>query len=351
MPAGLIVLDIDTNIINPMTGSTVTVNGIEVTTNGTNNICLGDQSGQAITTGIRSVSIGDLSLKTATTQSDNVAIGHQALEVNAGGGNTAVGAWALRAVTNGVQNDAFGAYSLLQLTTGGNNCGLGGNAGGNLASGNRNTFLGFGAGLQFTNTGDGNVCVGNSNGYAFAGGSGDNNTFVGKDSGWAYTGGNDNVILGKFTVSMAGGITGNNNIQIGTDSVKASLTASNSITLGNSSHNVLRCAVTSITSLSDSRDKEEVAELAVGLEFVKELNPVSFVWNDRDESGKHGVKDFGFIAQDLKATQEKYDMAETLGLVYEENPEKLEASYGKLIPILVKAIQDLTAKVEALENK
>ena len=96
---------------------------------------------------------------------------------------------------------------------------------------------------------------------------------------------------------------------------------------------------------------EEVTELAVGLEFVKELNPVSFVWNDREETGKHGVKDFGFIAQDLKSTQEKYEMAETLGLVYEENPEKLEASYGKLIPILVQAIKELSAKVEALENK
>jgi hypothetical protein len=53
----------------------------------------------------------------------------------------------------------------------------------------------------------------------------------------------------------------------------------------------------------------------------------------------------------LKATQEKHDMAEILGLVYEENPEKLEASYGKLIPILVKAIKELSAKVEALESK
>jgi len=342
---------INVDIINPTAGNIVNVNGVEVSTNGTNNVCLGDNSGQAITTAIRNVSVGDLSLTAVTTQSDNVAIGHQALEINAGGANTAVGSWALKAATNCFQNDAFGAYALLQITTGDYNTALGGNAGGNLISGTKNTFLGFGAGSQFTSTGDGNLVVGNSSGYANAGGSGDNNTFVGKDAGWRFAGGNDNVILGKFTALMGTGITGNNNIQIGTDSVKASLTASNSITLGNSSHNVLRCAVTSITSLSDSRDKEEVAELAVGLEFVKELNPVSFVWNDRDESGKHGVKDFGFIAQDLKSTQEKYEMAETLGLVYEENPEKLEASYGKLIPILVQAIKELSAKVEALESK
>jgi len=56
-------------------------------------------------------------------------------------------------------------------------------------------------------------------------------------------------------------------------------------------------------------------------------------------------KEVDFIRESCKI------VAETLKLVYEENPEKLEASYGKLIPILVKAIQDLSAKVEALENK
>jgi hypothetical protein len=342
---------INVNTILPLSGTNVALNGIEVSTNGTNNVNLGEDSGQAITTGIRNVSLGNLSLKTTTTETDNVAVGHQALELNVGGANTAVGSWALKAATNCSQNDAFGAYSLLQITSGNFNCGLGGNAGGNLLSGTRNTFVGTGAGSQFTSTGEGNVVVGNSTGYAYTGGSGDNNTFVGKDSGWAFSGGNDNVILGKFTVSFAGQITGNNNIQIGTDSVKASLTASNSITLGNSSHNVLRCAVTSITSLSDARDKKEVADLRVGLDFVKGLRPVEFVWDDRSEHGKHDVADFGFIAQDLKAAQEDVDMADVLKLVYEANPEKLEASYGKLIPVLVQAIKDLAAKVETLENK
>jgi hypothetical protein len=81
------------------------------------------------------------------------------------------------------------------------------------------------------------------------------------------------------------------------------------------------------------------------------LKPVEFVWNERDEEGRHDIKDFGFIAQDLKKSQEDAGLSETLKLVYESNPEKLEASYGKLIPILVKAIQELSAKVEALEAK
>jgi hypothetical protein len=59
-----------------------------------------------------------------------------------------------------------------------------------------------------------------------------------------------------------------------------------------------------------------------------------------------GVKDLGFIAQDLKVVND-----ENLNLVYEENPDKLEASYGRLIPVLVKAIQDLSKELEILKNK
>ena len=123
------------------------------------------------------------------------------------------------------------------------------------------------------------------------------------------------------------------------------------ITLGNSFITALRCAQTSITSLSDARDKKDVTDLRAGLDFVKGLRPVEFVWDERDEEGRHDIADFGFIAQDLKAAQEDAELADVLKLVYESNPEKLEASYGKLVPILVKAVQELAAKVEQLEKK
>lgn len=192
------------------------------------------------------------------------------------------------------------------------------------------------------NTGIGNgALVSNQLGYM--------NTAVGAISLSAVNGGQRNVGLG---MSAGNNITtGDNNICIGHTSTAPTATTSNSITLGNSSHTVIRAAVTTITSLSDARDKKDVKELGAGLDFVKDLKPVEFVWDDRDEDGKHDVKDFGFIAQDLKKSQEDAGLAETLKLVYEENPEKLEASYGKLVPILVKAIQELTAKVEALEAK
>lgn len=209
-------------------------------------------------------------------------------------------------------------------------------------TGSSNTFIGYYAGRNATN--ELGVFVGNQAGQSCTGLA---NTFVGNNAGSTVTG-DLNVYIGNGAGNIAG--SGSNNVAIGNQSMPATITTSNSITLGNVSHNILRCAATSITSLSDKRDKKEIETLPVGLDFVNGLKPVKFVWNDREESGKHDVADFGFIAQDLKASQEKVEMADILKLVYEENPEKLEASYGKLIPILVKAIQELSAQVELLKK-
>ena len=111
----------------------------------------------------------------------------------------------------------------------------------------------------------------------------------------------------------------------------------------------MRCQVTTITSLSDRRDKDNITDLSAGLDFVNELRPVAFDWNMRD-GGKVGQADTGFIAQDLQAAQESTGI-DIPDLVYANNPDKLEAGYGKLIPVLVKAIQELSAEVEALKSK
>jgi hypothetical protein len=63
-------------------------------------------------------------------------------------------------------------------------------------------------------------------------------------------------------------------------------------------------------------------------------------------SSNKGKKDFGFIAQEVRELDN-----DTLRLVYDENPDKLELSYGKLVPILVKAIQELKEEVEILKSQ
>jgi len=155
--------------------------------------------------------------------------------------------------------------------------------------------------------------------------------------------GNNNIAIGDS--AQNDGVTplsGSNNTVIGYQAKTATQSTSNSITLGNSSITTLRCQVTSITSLSDIRDKTDIVPLATGLATVMALKPVRFTWNMRD-GGKVGITDSGFIAQDLQAVDDCW-----LNLVYAENPEKLEASYGRLIPVLVRAIQELKAEVDTL---
>lgn len=191
------------------------------------------------------------------------------------------------------------------------------------------------------------VFIGTETAKALSDGTG--SVFIGFRSGQIASTSINNVFIGKNSGNNL--TAGQNNIAIGFNALPATATTSNSITLGNSSVTTLRCAVTSITSLSDARDKKDVTDLRAGLDFVKNLRPVEFVWDERDEEGRHDIADFGFIAQDLKAAQEDAELSDILKLVYDENPEKLEASYGKLLPILVKAVQELAAKVEQLENK
>ena len=62
------------------------------------------------------------------------------------------------------------------------------------------------------------------------------------------------------------------------------------------------------------------------------------------------IADMGFIAQELKEVQKETKIT-VPGLVYESNPDKLEASYGKLLPILTKAIQELSTENKSIKEE
>jgi hypothetical protein len=203
-------------------------------------------------------------------------------------------------------------------------------------------FIGTEVARNIGNSSSDNVFIGYKSGESLTG-LNDHNVMVGSQSGKLITSGNQNTLYGSFAGSTL--TSGGNNVCVGFNSNTATATTSNSITLGNSSHTVLRAAVTTITSLSDARDKKNIEESKYGLDLVESLKPVTFEWETRD-GAKKDIKDLGFIAQDLKEVDDDY-----LGLVYDENPEKLEASYGRLIPVLVKAIQELSEEVKQLKNK
>ena len=140
--------------------------------------------------------------------------------------------------------------------------------------------------------------------------------------------------------------TYNNSTAIGYGAI---IQASNQIVLGDSAILTLKCAQQTITSLSDARDKKDIQPLTNGINFIEKMNPVSFIWNMRD-GGKVDIPEMGFIAQELKQVQEETGIT-VPNLVLETNPDRLEASYGTLLPILIKAVQELSAKVTTLETE
>jgi hypothetical protein len=115
--------------------------------------------------------------------------------------------------------------------------------------------------------------------------------------------------------------------------------------LGNNAITSLRCNVQTITSLSDVRDKKDIEPIPQGLTFINDLKPVKFKWNMRDK-GKIDIEEFGFIAQDLETSQNKFGVIPNL--VDTSDPEKYAASYGTLLPVMVKAIQDLSSQINVL---
>ena len=144
-----------------------------------------------------------------------------------------------------------------------------------------------------------------------------------------------------------------NNMVIGYNAAASAVDVSNEITLGDANISAFRCADQSIAALSDGRDKSEVEESPYGLEFINKLKPVKFTWDFRPEhmsDTKQGKSRVGFIAQDLQEAMPNNDN-DVLDLVYEISENRLEAKYGNLIPVMAKAIQELSAEVKELKKQ
>jgi hypothetical protein len=103
---------------------------------------------------------------------------------------------------------------------------------------------------------------------------------------------------------------------------------------------------TSISAISDIRLKENVRDLDAGLDTILALKPRRFDW--KEGKGKDVKDDMGFIAQEVETV-----LPELIGgwKAGEGEPDDLKSvKAGDLIPVLVKAIQELTARVAQLEG-
>ena len=194
-----------------------------------------------------------------------------------------------------------------------------------------------------TTTGSDNTALGYAAGYTQT--TSGANVYIGKSAGYSFTG-TDSTFLGQRCAENA--TTGTNNVCIGKESSLSANDASNEFVLGNGNTNNLRCNDTSISSLSDRRDKTDIIDLTAGLDFLNTLQPRQFKWQTRDGNIKDGKIRAGFIAQELQEAQKDFDF---LDLVMDNNPDKLEAKQEHLIPVLVNAIKELSAEVEQLKSQ
>jgi len=109
---------------------------------------------------------------------------------------------------------------------------------------------------------------------------------------------------------------------------------------------------TNIYNASDERLKKNVVDIDKGLSAINLLRPVSFNWIDGfcDEE-KETL--YGFIAQEVQAVDTNLIQNFSQELTVKDNTinDVLRVNEKFIIPMLVKAVQELTARLEALEAK
>lgn len=254
---------------------------------------------------------------------------------------------------SGVSNIAIGNTAGDSMTTGYENTIVGVTAGTSVTSGYQNTLIGYGAG-DVVNTGI-------------------DNTFVGRWAGIDISSGNYNTAVGEIALGSSF-VNCSNSTALG---YSAQVTGSNEVQLGNGSTNTYY--YNSIQARSDMRDKAEIQDTDLGLDFIMALRPRKYRWDLRDlyrtrrpapdapqaeieawkqanrlgnivPDGTHKRSRFhqGLIAQEVKAVMD--EMGVDFG-GYQDHKvnggeDVLSLGYDEMIAPLIKAIQELKAEFD-----
>tara|TARA_R110000796_G_scaffold22846_10_gene65838 strand:- start:9008 stop:13117 length:4110 start_codon:yes stop_codon:yes gene_type:complete len=331
-------------------------NSLTANTTGASNSAFGYKALSANTTGIQNAAVGFQSLLSNTTASANTAIGYNTLANNTtGSNNTAGGNNCLTSNTTGSSLTAYGTQALNANTTGSSNTAHGLNALRANTTGSYNTAVGS-ATSQNLSTGHYNTSVGQASTSGLTTGS--FNTVLGRAAGWSLTTGSQNTLIGYNTqaTSASAGIAN----ALGSDVSGAG----GYTTLGGGASDI-RAAHGSTTwsTVSDERYKKDITDSTAGLDFVNALKPRT--WNYRTlgelpetfsayEEGstevfKNTQTNHGFIAQEVKAAIDADSGLKDGFKMWDDRDDgSQEVAEAALIPVLVKAIQELTAQNQEL---
>lgn len=377
---------------------------------------IGSDALEKNTIGWRNTAVGFKALANNTEGHYNTAIGDNALEFNEGtrqsgsddpgARNTAVGSYAGRYNTTGRGNVMMGRDAGHSNQTGNYNTAIGTNAySGTVTEGGQqdrksasyNTAIGYNA--LFNSDADRNVGLGAWAGYDNL--SGTNNVIIGVNANRKSTKSNRNVTVGNE--AMTAMTQGLDNVAVGTSALVNLLTGDSNTAIGDSAlaYDVAGAPLTSVTdsigvgkqsrvsgskqlqlgrsgtttyaygavqNRSDKRDKADVRDTELGLEFINKLRPVDFKWDyredyseiqedgsivkhEKDGSKKGGRYHHGLIAQEVEKVIEETgtDFGGFQDHSINGGSDVLSLGYEELIAPLIKAVQELTKELEELK--
>ena len=216
-----------------------------------------------------------------------------------------------------------------------------------VTSGQQNTGLGAGV-LGSVSTAEGQTALGYRAGTAGGGGA-------------AVTTGFYNTLLGYE--AMASAADGQHQIVLG--SFRATGQGNNTFTFGKSGAQVTNQfdSNANFSQSSDERLKTNIEDNDLGLDFINELKTKTYNWlpsnevpkeltshYDEENTKNTDVKMYGMLAQEVKAAMDKHGNPEFTGWMENSDGSQNVSREMFVIP-LIKAVQELTKKVEELEAR
>ena len=294
----------------------------------------------------------------------NVAIGYQAMSAGAMDGaasNVVIGYQSGRDITEGDYNLLLGHTAGTDITTGGNNIALGYRALYTATTTSNTVCIGYQAGDAINDTGaNGTIAIGYSALGALT--SGGSNTAVGYQAGDSLTTGGENTIVG-YACDVASN-DNTNNVIIGNN-----LTATdkdNAVFIGNDTNHIENDFNADATwnYSSDKRQKKDIKDDILGLDFINDLRPVTYkhkspsefpeewsAYNENDKEPMGGDKTIhGLIAQEVKQALDNQGVDTFSGWsVGDDGRQRISAE--KFVMPLIKAVQELSVEVKQLKKQ
>jgi len=314
-----------------------------------NNTAVGYQAGYTNQTGTQNTFVGVSSGKLNLSGNNNVVLGYFGLYTNStGSDNVSIGSSTLSNGSATSQSVAVGSGALNGVASITNSVGVGYLAG-NVATGAGNQFFGYSSGSAVT-SGAKNVILGSYTGSAAPISATGSNYVVLSDGDGIVRGYFDSsgiyYVLGTNGQVLCGTTTSSGNFSNSTGSAGIAFygathaTVPNKVVVTPGTNGVyMNSGATAWTAVSDERFKDIIEPISDAVTKVSSLRAVI----GKFKTDEKNVRRSFLIAQDVQAV-----LPEAIDAT---NPDQLGVAYTDVIPLLVAAIKELSAKVTALENK